>query len=201
MELRQLRYFVVLAEELHFRRAAEKLFISTPTLSQQIKGLEREMGGPLLIREPRVRLTAAGAVLLRTGREILRATESAIRETRREAGSPAPVLRFGFPNGVPPWLLARIGELLAARLPGARMVLFAGTTADQLRLLDADEVDLALVRDPVEAPARFSRIPLARAEFDDPQAGYTAVWRTASRHPAVESLVAAVRGGPLTREA
>ncbi|MFE9576378.1 LysR family transcriptional regulator [Nocardia sp. NPDC006044] len=162
MELRQLRYFVVLAEELHFRRAAERLFISTPTLSQQIKVLEREMGGALLNRDPRVELTAAGEVLFRTGREVLRSVDAVVRETRRASAAGAPVLRFGLLNGVPPWLPARIEELLP---PGTRMVLTGGTTADQVRLLDDDEVDLALVRAPVALPDRFAQQPIARDEL------------------------------------
>ncbi|MGW4324828.1 LysR family transcriptional regulator [Nocardia sp. NPDC004573] len=165
MELRQLRYFVVLAEELHFRRAAERLFISTPTLSQQIKALERELGGPLLIREPRVELTAAGTVLLRTGKDALRAMDDAVRQTRRAAAAGAPVLRLGLLNGVPPWLPARIDRLLTAALPGARSVLTGGTTADQVRLLDDDEVDLALLRTPVELPERFAQRAVAREEL------------------------------------
>ncbi|MFF7939238.1 LysR family transcriptional regulator [Nocardia gamkensis] len=165
MELRQLRYFVVLAEELHFRRAAERLFISTPTLSQQIKVLERELGGPLLIREPRVELTPAGAVLLRSGKTVLRAMDEAVRQTRRAAVSGAPVLRLGLLNGVPPWLPTRIGSLLTAALPGARMVLTGGTTADQVRFLDDDEVDLALVRTPVDLPERFAQRAVAREEL------------------------------------
>ncbi|MEV6555234.1 LysR family transcriptional regulator [Nocardia sp. NPDC051756] len=162
MELRQLRYFVVLAEELHFRRAAERLFISTPTLSQQIKVLEREMGGALLTRDPRVELTAAGEVLFRTGREVLRSVDAAVRETRRASAEGATVLRFGLLNGVPPWLPSRIEELLPA---GTRMVLTGGTTADQVRLLDDDEVDLALVRAPVALPDRFAQQPVARDEL------------------------------------
>ncbi|MEU4340663.1 LysR substrate-binding domain-containing protein [Nocardia sp. NPDC023852] len=165
MELRQLRYFVVLAEELHFRRAAERLFISTPTLSQQIKVLERELGGPLLLREPRVELTAAGAVLLRTGKDVLRAMDEAIRETRRASAAGAPVLRLGLLNGVPPWLPIRIEKLLVAHLPGTRMVLTGGTTADQIRLLDDDEIDIALVRAPVDLPERFAQRPVAREEL------------------------------------
>ncbi|MFE7746250.1 LysR substrate-binding domain-containing protein [Nocardia sp. NPDC057455] len=165
MELRQLRYFVVLAEELHFRRAAERLFISTPTLSQQIKVLERELGGPLLLREPRVELTAAGAVLLRSGKTVLRAMDEAIRQTRRAAVAGAPVLRLGLLNGVPPWLPTRFESLLTAALPGARMVLTGGTTADQVRFLDDDEVDLALVRTPVDLPDRFTQRAVAREEL------------------------------------
>ncbi|MEU2037703.1 LysR family transcriptional regulator [Nocardia niwae] len=165
MELRQLRYFVVLAEELHFRRAAERLFISTPTLSQQIKVLERELGGPLLVREPRVELTAAGAALLRSGKDALRAMDEAVRQTRRAAAAGAPVLRLGLLNGVPPWLPTRIGSLLTAALPGARLVLTGGTTADQVRFLDDDEVDLALLRTPVELPERFAQRAVAREEL------------------------------------
>ncbi|BDT90217.1 LysR family transcriptional regulator [Nocardia sputorum] len=165
MELRQLRYFVVLAEELHFRRAAERLFISTPTLSQQIKVLERELGGPLLVREPRVELTAAGAVLLRTGKDVLRAMDDAVRQTRRAAVAGAPVLRLGLLNGVPPWLPARIDSLLTAAVPGGRLVLTGGTTADQVRFLDDDEVDLALLRTPVELPERFAQRAVAREEL------------------------------------
>ncbi|MEV0292542.1 LysR substrate-binding domain-containing protein [Nocardia sp. NPDC050710] len=165
MELRQLRYFVVLAEELHFRRAAERLFVSTPTLSQQIKVLEREMGGPLLVRAPRVALTAAGEALFRGGKDVLRMVDEVVRETRRATAARAPVLRFGLLNGVPPWLPALLEELLRQCLPGIGMVLTGGTTAHQLRLLDADEVDLALVRTPVRLPDRFAQQPVAREEL------------------------------------
>ncbi|MFJ2836299.1 LysR family transcriptional regulator [Nocardia sp. NPDC087230] len=160
MELRQLRYFVVLAEELHFRRAAERLFITTPTLSQQIRVLERELGGPLLTREPRVELTAAGQTLLRTGRAVLSAAETAVRETRRASTDGAQVARFGLLNGAPPWLPARFDAL--AQAIGARLVLTGGTTADQLRMLAADEVDLALVRGPIELGEQYLARPVAR---------------------------------------
>jgi DNA-binding transcriptional LysR family regulator len=166
MELRQMRYFVAVAQELHFGRAAERLHISTPTLSQQIKAVEREIGALLLLRHSRgVALTPAGEVLLRRAQDVLRAAEEALRETRRTAGVAEPVLRLGLLNGVPPWLPARIEDLLAARLPGCRTVMTGGTTAAQVRLLDDGEVDLALLRTPVILPAGLRQTPIAEEEL------------------------------------
>src|SRR4051794_39796719 len=84
MELRHLRYFVVVAEELHFCRAAERLHMSQPPLSQQIRALEEEVGATLLLRnQRRVELTAAGAAFFVRAREILGAVEDAALEARR----------------------------------------------------------------------------------------------------------------------
>ncbi|WKY54578.1 LysR substrate-binding domain-containing protein [Nocardia seriolae] len=166
MELRQLQYFVAVAEELHFRRAAERLFISTPTLSQQIRAIEKEVGGPLLIRGNHgVELTAAGEVLLKSARYVLEAAEIAVRETRAVAQPGNASFRLGIVNGAPQWLPGRIESLLKARQPGVRIAFTTGTSGDQARLLDCDEVDLAVLRLPVRLAEHLAYTPIADEEL------------------------------------
>jgi DNA-binding transcriptional LysR family regulator len=103
VELRLLRYFVAVAEELHFARAAERLRIAAPSLSQQIKLLETSVGTPLFVRDRRhVELTAAGRMLLPDAREIL---ALAARAQRRLAGTTGP-LRVGYVSWLPEQLTA-----------------------------------------------------------------------------------------------
>ncbi|MFD7156619.1 LysR family transcriptional regulator [Kribbella sp. NPDC059898] len=166
MELRQLRYFVGVAEELHFGKAAERLYISTPTLSQQIKQLEREVGTTLLIRHSRgVELTPAGQVFLARARETLQAAGLALKDTRRAAGLDEPVLRLGLLNGIPGWLPAALEQLATERFPNSTVTLEAGTTTDQLRMLGNGEIDLGLVRTPVTLPAAITSTDLASEEL------------------------------------
>jgi DNA-binding transcriptional LysR family regulator len=166
VELRQLRYFVGVAEELHFGRAAERLYISTPTLSQQIKQLEREVGTSLLIRHSRgVELTPAGQVFLARARETIQAAGLALKDTRRAAGLDEPILRLGLLNGIPGWLPAALEQLAAERFPAGTVTLEAGTTTDQLRMLGAGEIDLGLVRAPVTLPPAMTSEQLADEEL------------------------------------
>ncbi|MDB5963166.1 MAG: LysR family transcriptional regulator, partial [Massilia sp.] len=84
MDLRHLRYFIAVAEELHFTKAAERLHIAQPPLSKQIRQLEAEMGVTLLQRTNRhIELTDAGRVFLEKAKQILLATSSAVTETQR----------------------------------------------------------------------------------------------------------------------
>jgi DNA-binding transcriptional LysR family regulator len=87
VELRQLSYSVAVAEELHFGRAAERLHIAGPSLSQQISHLERELGTQLLVRDRRhVELTPAGSQFLSDAREVLDAASPAFDQARKGAG-------------------------------------------------------------------------------------------------------------------
>ncbi|WP_350280610.1 LysR substrate-binding domain-containing protein [Kribbella sp. HUAS MG21] len=166
MELRQLRYFVAVAEELHFGNAAARLYISTPTLSQQVRQLEREVGAALLIRHSRgVELTPAGQVLLARARETIQAAGLALKDTRRAAGLDEPVLRLGLLNGVPGPLPAALEQLAAERFPNSTVTLEAGTTTDQLRMLISGEIDLGLVRTPLTLPPAISSEHLATEEL------------------------------------
>ena len=98
MELRLLRYFVAVAEELHFGRAAQRLNIAAPSLSQQIKSLEASVGTPLFVRDRRhVELTAAGRTLLPDAREILELSASARRRLAGATGA----LRIGYVSWLP----------------------------------------------------------------------------------------------------
>lgn len=109
MELRHLRYFVVLAEELHFGRAARRLAISQPPLSVAIRQLEESVGAQLFERNSKaVRLTAAGEALLATSRALLRDAEDAVIQARAVAHGSAGKLRIGF-----------VGSMLYRGLPQA----------------------------------------------------------------------------------
>src|ERR1700758_5085448 len=97
MELRHIRYFVAVAEELHFRRAAERLRISQPPLSLQIRELERELGAALFERtRRRVFLTPAGRAFLETATNLLEQVERARATVRRVADAEDGELRVGF---------------------------------------------------------------------------------------------------------
>ena len=99
MEVRELRYFIAVAEELHFSRAAERLGIAQPPLSRAIKQVERRLGVTLLVRSSRaVRLTPAGETLLREGRTALAAMTRAARHAQR-AAQPEPRLILAMKPG------------------------------------------------------------------------------------------------------
>jgi len=154
VELRHLRAFTAVAEELHFGRAAARLHIAQPPLSQQIKHLERELGVQLLERTTRrVRLTNAGLVFLEHARRVLaeadRARESVLLTEHGERGE----IRVGL-TGATTWrLLPRMTRAYRARYPLVRLELhpsvFSG--AQFSALLDGG-IDVGLLRAPVPAP-------------------------------------------------
>jgi DNA-binding transcriptional LysR family regulator len=155
METRELRYFVAVAEELHFGRAAERLGIAQPPLSRAIRQLERRLGASLLDRTSRtVTLTEAGRVLLREGRAALDAVDAAGRRTRRAALAGSGLVLVT-KTGASGELLAKLLDAYAAE-PGAVAVevLLCGP-AQQERLLRDGRADVALLHRPFDSTAGF----------------------------------------------
>jgi DNA-binding transcriptional LysR family regulator len=152
MELRHLRYFVAVAEELHFRRAAERLYIAQPAVSEQIRKLEAELGVRLLNRTNRnVSLTDAGAVMLEEARRVLQQAEFACTAARNAVKQPAMRLRIGYPPAMLPGTVSRALRQLTSSLPNADV---AFQTAPALRLIDEAEsgrIDVAVVTLPTAA--------------------------------------------------
>jgi DNA-binding transcriptional LysR family regulator len=162
MELRHLRYFVTVAEELHFGRAAQRLHLSQPPLSMQIKALEHELGAQLLLRtQRRVELTAAGEVFLEEARDILsrvdQARSAALRAARGEVGE----LTVGFVTIADYNLLPQALLQFRAQSPGIRLVLREATTDVQLRDLAAERMDIGFLLSPVK-DERIEVLPLVR---------------------------------------
>jgi DNA-binding transcriptional LysR family regulator len=155
METRELRYFVAVAEELHFGRAAERLGIAQPPLSRAIQQLERRLGVTLLERTNRnVALTQAGSVLLREGRAALAAVEAADRRTRR-AAHVEPSIVLVTKAAASSELLQKLLDAYAAE-PGAITVdvLLCGP-GEQERLLRDGRADVALLHRPFDSTAGF----------------------------------------------
>ena len=147
MNTRQMRYFIAVAEELNFRRAAERLHMTQPPLSQQIAGLEEELGTALFVRDRRrVELTEAGRSLLIDARAILASIETSRQRTMDVGAGKAGRLRIGFVgpaiDGPLPPDLKRFGRAH----PGVTLDLHEATTPQQLDMLRSLELDAGVVR-------------------------------------------------------
>ncbi|PXY20675.1 LysR family transcriptional regulator [Prauserella muralis] len=148
--LRALRYFVAVAEERHFGRAAERLGIAQPPLSQRIRRLERDLGAELFDRGRRVELTEAGQVLLAEARDLLARWDRLTSLVGKAHRGEMDALRAGVPPELPGRVLASLLTAFAAECPGVRLDLHELTTTEQVRLLADRELDVALLQHPVD---------------------------------------------------
>ena len=161
MELRHLRYFVAVAEELHFGKAAVKLHIAQPPLSQQIRQLETELGFELFYRTKRqVRLTEAGEVFLIEVKKIFDQLEEAVDRGRRISRGEKGELAIGFVSSAAYSVIPTILKTFCTLVPAVNLQLKELTTKEQLQWLEAEKLDIAFVRPPVEELAFNSEIIL-----------------------------------------
>ena len=153
VELRHLRYFVAVAEELNFTRAAARLRTAQPSLSQQIRRLEREVGVQLLERtNRRVQLTAAGRAFLREARELLNHADRAVQAAVRADAGQMGTLSVGVMPAAEIQILPRILPAVASRLPDVKLSLHSVPFADALAGLRNQSLDVSFLWAPVEEP-------------------------------------------------
>jgi DNA-binding transcriptional LysR family regulator len=150
MDYRQLRYFIAVAEELSFSRAARRLNISQPPLSIQIKAIETEVGTSLFSRNRRrVELTPAGEVMLENARRAVRQLEHTTEVVRRAGRGEAGVLRLAFTSSVPMReAFARLLREFRGRYPDVQTELQHMGTGRQFSALANDQIDLGILRPP-----------------------------------------------------
>jgi len=146
MELRNIRYFLAVAEELNFRRAAERLFITQPSLSAQLKKLEEEIDARLLDRDThRVSLTAAGRSFAESGRRILRDVEDCARTVRRIARGEMGRLSVAFVPSLGHGLLPRIMRRYRRQFPQMELHLVEMDTPQQIEAIGDNRLDVGFI--------------------------------------------------------
>lgn len=149
IDLRQMRSFAIVAEELHFGRAAKKLGIAQPPLSQQIRRLETKVGCQLFDRGTRrVELTEAGRALLATARRILLEATNGVEQARQVARGDAGVLDIGFPPSVALAILPKVIRSFRERYPGIELRLSELPTTPQRDALRTGGLDVGFLREP-----------------------------------------------------
>jgi DNA-binding transcriptional LysR family regulator len=165
VNLRRLGYFVAVAEELHFGRAAERLHMAQPPLSQQIRRLEAELGVELFRRNRRrVQLTDAGRLLLKRGRPLLAEADRIEELLRRASAGEVGRLRIGFVGTASYVTLPAILRAFHERFPEVELQLEEMPTGPQVAALHAGHLDVGLVRPPVEDPS-LRLTPLVKEEL------------------------------------
>jgi len=158
MDLRQLRYFMAVAEELSFTRAAARLHLSQPPISRAIKQLEEDVGVALLERSRQyVRLTAAGAHFYEEARSIIAAAATAVSSTRRVAEGRAGKLTIGI-GGTAAYVLPELLSTFRRRFPDVHLVLNPLNLAYHQGALSEGKIDVGLVVLPIENPALQVRL-------------------------------------------
>jgi LysR family hydrogen peroxide-inducible transcriptional activator len=165
MNLRDLRYFVALAETRHFGKAAERSFVSQPTLSAQIKKLETYLGVQLLERQPRkVTLTETGAKILPLARRIVQESDEIVSLARNEHDPLSGKLKVGLIPTIGPYLLPLVTRKLRKQLPRLKLMLYEHQTQPLLEKLRAGDIDLGILALPVPLDGLEAR-PLYEENF------------------------------------
>ena len=150
LKLKDLRYLVALADTRHFGRAAERSFVSQPTLSAQLKKLEDYLGVQLIERAPkRVQLTAAGEEIVERARRILDASEEIVELARGHRDPLAGRLRLALLPTIGPYLLPNVAGRLRKQLPRLELMLYEYQTDPMLEKLHSGEIDVGILALPV----------------------------------------------------
>ena len=157
VHVRDLRYFLAVADELHFTRAAARLFVSQPTLSKQIRALELHLRSPVFDRaRGAVSLTAAGRALLPHARAVVAAWDEAQQAVAEAVATESAVVTVGFSTSIGRGLMSAVSDSFAALQPGWRVSLRQISWADPTVGLADGSVDAALVWLPLPADGRFA---------------------------------------------
>jgi DNA-binding transcriptional LysR family regulator len=152
-ELRQLQCFVAVAEELNFRRAAVRMYMTQPPLSRQVRLLEHELQVKLFLRTNRsVKLTSAGIVFLKEARRLLALAENAASSAQRIARGESGLVKLGFTGGSSYSFLPKLLAHASAVLKNIDLVLHEMMTRDQIEALQSHAIDLAVLRRPFDTP-------------------------------------------------
>ncbi len=153
MELRHLRYFHMLAQELHFGKASKRLFISQPPLSRQIKELEEELGAALFTRDnKRVALTEAGKFFLRETQDMLASLESAKQQVQSMQQSVTGELKIGYISAVDKSKLGSLIQHLQDEYPHLQTKIYELRTEKQVNALETGKLDVGIIRAPNYSP-------------------------------------------------
>ena len=151
MNLRDLRYLVALADERHFGKAAERCFVSQPTLSAQIRKLEEYLGVPLFERQPkRVSLTETGEKVVRRARSLLQEADAIVELAKTDRDPLSGNIKLALIPTVGPYLLPHVVGRLKRELPRLKLMLYEYQTEPLLEKLRAGEIDAGILALPVD---------------------------------------------------